>query len=122
MANFDKSLYQAPAGLDELAKAEDGIEIEIVDPEAVNIHMDGLDISIEPADEDFGLNLAEEMDEGEMSSIAGDLDGDISNDKGSRKDWEKAYTEVLKLLGLHFVILSIGLKHQYAHTTCNVRL
>jgi len=102
MANFDKSLYQAPAGLDELAKAEDGIEIEIVDPEAVNIHMDGLDISIEPADEDFGLNLAEEMDEGEMSSLAGDLDGDISNDKGSRKDWEKAYTEGLKLLGLQF--------------------
>jgi len=102
MANFDKSLYQAPAGLDELAKAEEGIEIEIVDPEAVNIHMDGLDISIEPEGEDFGLNLAEEMDEGEMSSVAGDLDGDISNDKGSRKDWEKAYTEGLKLLGLQY--------------------
>lgn len=102
MANFDKSLYQAPAGLDELAKAEDGIEIEIVDPEAVNIHMDGLDISIEPKEEDFGLNLAEKMDEGELSSLAGDLDGDISNDKGSRKDWEKAYTEGLKLLGLQF--------------------
>lgn len=102
MANFDKSLYQAPAGLDELAKTEDGIEIEIVDPEAVNIHMDGLDISIEPGDENFGLNLAEEMEEGEMSSLAGDLDGDISNDKGSRKDWEKAYTEGLKLLGLQF--------------------
>lgn len=102
MANFDKSLYQAPAGLGELAKAEDGIEIEIVDPEEVNIHMDGLDISIEPGDEDFGLNLAEEMDEGELSSLAGDLDGDISNDKGSRKDWEKAYTEGLKLLGLQF--------------------
>jgi len=102
MANFDKSLYQAPAGLDELAKAEDGIEIEIVDPEAVNIHMDGLDISLEQVDADFGLNLAEEMDEGELSSLAGDLDGDISNDKGSRKDWEKAYTEGLKLLGLQF--------------------
>jgi hypothetical protein len=102
MANFDKSLYQAPAGLDELAKAEDGIEIEIVDPEAVNIHMDGLDISMEQVDEDFGLNLAEEMDEGEMASLAGDLDGDISNDKGSRKDWEKAYVEGLKLLGLQF--------------------
>jgi hypothetical protein len=102
MANFDKSLYQAPAGLDELAKAEEAIEIEIVDPEAVNIHADGLDISIEAGDEDFGLNLAEEMDEGEMSSLAGDLDGDISNDKGSRKDWEKAYTEGLKLLGLQY--------------------
>ena len=32
MANIDKSLYQAPAGLDELAQAEDAIEIEIVDP------------------------------------------------------------------------------------------
>jgi len=30
------------------------------------------------------------------------LDEDISNDKGSRKDWEKAYTEGLKLLGLQF--------------------
>mgnify|MGYP003659539810 CR=1 FL=1 len=64
--------------------------------------MDGLDISIEQEDTDFGLNLAEEMEEGEMSSLAGDLDGDISNDKGSRKDWEKAYVEGLKLLGLQF--------------------
>ena len=102
MANFDKSLYQAPAGLEELAQAEEGIEIEIIDPEAVNIHMDGLDISLEQIDTDFGLNLAEEMDDGEMSSLAGDLDGDISNDKGSRKDWEKAYVEGLKLLGLQF--------------------
>lgn len=102
MANFDKSLYQAPAGLEELAQAEEGIEIEIVDPEAVNIHMDGLDISLEQIDTDFGLNLAEEMDDGEMASLAGDLDGDISNDKGSRKDWEKAYVEGLKLLGLQF--------------------
>jgi hypothetical protein len=102
MANFDKSLYQAPAGLEELAMAEDAIEIEIVDPEEVNIRMGGIDISIEKSEEDFGLNLAEEMDEGEMSSLAGELDGDISNDKGSRKDWEKAYTEGLKLLGLQF--------------------
>ena len=103
MANVDKSLYQAPAGLEDLAQAEDGIEIEIVDPEAVNIHMDGLDISIaEGGDEDFGMNLAEVMDEGDMSLIAGDLEGDINNDKSSRKDWEKAYTDGLKLLGLGF--------------------
>jgi hypothetical protein len=102
MANFDKSLYQAPAGLEELSMAEEPIEIEIVDPESVNIHMDGIDISIEKGDDEFNLNLAEEMDDGDMSSIAGDLDDDISNDKSSRKDWEKAYTEGLKLLGLQF--------------------
>jgi hypothetical protein len=103
MANIDKSLYQAPAGLDELAQAEDAIEIEIVDPEEVNIRMGELEISIaEAEDEDFGMNLAEVMDEGDMSLIAGDLEGDISNDKSSRKDWEKAYTDGLKLLGLGF--------------------
>jgi hypothetical protein len=103
MANIDKSLYQAPAGLDELAQAEDAIEIEIVDPEEVNIRMGELEISIaEAEDEDFGMNLAEVMDEGDLSLIAGDLEGDISNDKSSRKDWEKAYTDGLKLLGLGF--------------------
>ena len=58
MANFDKSLYQAPAGLEELSMAEEPIEIEIVDPESVNIHMDGIDISIEEGDDEFNLNLA----------------------------------------------------------------
>ena len=103
MANIDKSLYQAPAGLEELAQAEDAIEIEIVDPEEVNIRMGELEISIaEMENEDFGMNLAEVMDEGDLSLIAGDLEGDISNDKSSRKDWEKAYTDGLKLLGLGF--------------------
>jgi hypothetical protein len=38
--------------------AEEPIEIEIVDPESVNIHMDGIDISIEEGDDEFNLNLA----------------------------------------------------------------
>ena len=32
--------------------------------------------------------------------MASELSGDIDNDKNSRKDWEKSYTEGLKLLGL----------------------
>jgi hypothetical protein len=104
MANFDKSLYQAPLGIDAMGESEEPIEIEIVDPEEVNIHADGLDISIGKGDEtdDFGANLAEEMDESAISSMAGDLVADIDNDKASRKDWEKAYTEGLKLLGLQY--------------------
>jgi hypothetical protein len=100
--NIDKGLYQAPAGLEELANAESAIEIEIIDPEEVNIKMGDLEISIAEAEEDFGENLAESMDEATMSSLAADLEEDISNDKSSRKDWEKAYTEGLKLLGLGF--------------------
>ena len=102
--NIDKALYQQPQGIDDLAQDEEAIEIEIIDPEAVNISVGDLEISMMPGegDDDFNVNLAEDMDEGAMSSLAGDLAGDVEQDKGSRKDWEKAYTEGLKLLGLQY--------------------
>lgn len=101
---IDKSLYQAPAGLDALAQEEEPIEIEIIDPEEVNIHAGELDLSIKPGEDEEGFddNLAEYMDEGAMQSLAGDLVAAIDQDKASRKDWEKAYTEGLKLLGLQY--------------------
>ena len=102
--NVDKALYQQPTGIDALAQDEEPLEIEIVDPEEVNIGMDGLEISIQPGEaegeEGFDDNLAEYMNDGDMQSMAGDLDSDISNDKSSRKEWEKAYVDGLKLLGL----------------------
>ena len=106
---IDKSLYQAPQGLEAL---EDGmaegpeIEIEIEDPESVTIGVDGVPIlTIEEADEDaedFNANLAEEMDGGALESLAGDLAGDIDNDLSSRKDWETMYKDGITLLGLKF--------------------
>jgi hypothetical protein len=102
--NIDKALYQQPVGIDALGAEESPLEIEIVDPEEVNIGIDGMQISLLPGEEtdgeDFGANLAEDMDEGALNSMAGDLASDIDNDKASRKDWEKAYVEGLKLLGL----------------------
>jgi hypothetical protein len=100
--NIDKALYQNPVGIDDAALNEEAIEIEIIDPEQVNIHADGLDISITPTEPEFDMNLAEDMDEGALQTLAGDLDGDIENDKNSRKDWEKAYVEGIKLLGLQY--------------------
>ena len=104
--NIDKALNQAPQGIEDLAdqSGAEPIEIEIIDPEAVNIHAGDLDISINPGeDEDeFNANLAEEMDESALASMAGDLVGDIDQDKASRKEWEKSYTEGLKLLGLQY--------------------
>ena len=99
--NIDKALYQQPAGIDALAQDEEAIEIEIVDPEEVNIAIGDLEISIGEGDDDtFSDNLADEVTEGALQSMASELCSDIDNDKASRKDWEKAYTEGLKLLGL----------------------
>jgi hypothetical protein len=99
--NIDKALYQQPAGIDALAQDEEAIEIEIVDPEEVNIRAGDLEISIGEGDDDtFSDNLADEVADSALQSMASELCSDIDNDKASRKDWEKAYTEGLKLLGL----------------------
>jgi hypothetical protein len=103
--NVDKALYQQPMGIDALAQDEEPIEIDIVDPEEVTIGIGGMQISLKPGDdgdEGFSDNLAEYMADGVLSKIAGDLSSDIDNDSVSRKDWEKAYTEGLKLLGLQY--------------------
>jgi len=98
----DKSLYQAPQGLEALADQPD-IEIEIEDPEAVHISAGDMEIDIEKdGEDDFNQNLAEVMDPSELQSLAGDLSEDIQNDIDSRKDWEKMYKEGITLLGLKF--------------------
>jgi hypothetical protein len=101
--NIDKALYQQPVGIDAAAANEEPIEIEIIDPEAVNISMDGLEINIEKAEpgiDDFDANLAEYLPESSIQLMVSDLDSDIDNDRNSRKEWEKAYVTGLKLLGL----------------------
>jgi hypothetical protein len=102
--NIDKALYQAPVSIEELAQDEEPIEIEIIDPEQVNIHAGGLDLSIIPGeDEDsFAANIAEDLSEGELATLASDLSEDIKNDLGSRTEWEKSYVQGLKLLGLQY--------------------
>jgi len=77
----DKSLYEAPLGLEALAPQEP-IEIEIVDPEEVRIGVDGMMIELgkeEPRAEDFDANLAEYMSENELGSLAGELIGNYDD-------------------------------------------
>ena len=104
-----KALNQAPLGMmmgTEMEKPEmmePDIEIEIEDPERVSIEMGGLEIEIEPGaegDDEFSANLVEEMDQGELSQLAGDLIGDYEADVSSRKDWMQTYVDGLELLGM----------------------
>jgi len=97
---IEKALYEAPQGLP--AIDEQPVEIEIHDPEAVDIHTADADIHIEKerVDEDFGKNLAEDIGEGVLAQIAGDLAGDFDADVDSRKDWVQTYVDGLELLGL----------------------
>jgi hypothetical protein len=101
---IDKALGQAPLGLDlEEMMDEPALEIEIEDPEAVRIGIDGqpiLEIEKEEIEDDFNANLAEEMDEDELTELCGDLLGEFEEDLSSRKDWIQTYVDGLELLGM----------------------
>jgi len=100
---IDKGLYAAPQGIDQQMMEEPDLEITIEDPESVEIGIDGLQISMEKekdSDEDFDANLAEFMDEDELSLIASELTDAFEDDISSRKDWIQTYVDGLDLLGM----------------------
>jgi len=100
---IDKALYQAPEGIDALAAKEQPLEIEVVNPDEMTIGMDGLEITLTPDDEktdDFYANLAEEIDDRALSSMASELLEGFEGDIASRKDWIQTYVDGLELLGL----------------------
>ena len=103
--SIEKSLNPAPEGIEDMIEelGEPDIEIEIEDPESVNIKMDGLEIELEPekeSPEDFNANLAEYVSAEELAMLASDLIGDYDEDVASRKDWIQTYVDGLELLGM----------------------
>ncbi len=106
----EKGLYQAPLGIEEEVEdmmGEPDLEIEVEDPEAVRVSVDGEPIlEIEEGEEeagpDFYANLAEEMEDDQLDSLGFELLDDIKRDRDSRKDWENTYKEGLTLLGLKY--------------------
>lgn len=101
---IDKALNAAPTGLtamqpsldiDELYAEPNGPDIEI------EIELDGEGEGEEDeAPPGFDDNLAEDMDDGQLTELAGDLLGEFDEDISSRKDWIQTYVDGLELLGM----------------------
>jgi hypothetical protein len=102
-SGIDKALYGAPMGMG--AEAAAPIEIEIENPDEVDIRMGGIEIQLKPEPEtadDFNANLADFMDDSELASLGSELVDDFSKDVADRKDWIQTYVDGLKLLGLKY--------------------
>ena len=101
--SIEKSLNEIEPGLDEL-----GIEIEVLEaPEALVTDTDdgGVLIDFAPGEEDapgedFGENIAELMEDEELSRLSSELMSLYHSDRNSRKDWEESYIKGLNQLGL----------------------
>jgi hypothetical protein len=107
--SMTSSLTPAPKGLEALSglTPDDtpAVEIMIEDPEGVQIGIDGMTIDLMPEPEtaeDFGANLAEFMDDGELGALASDLLGEYDSDIASRKEWADMYVKGLEVLGMKY--------------------
>lgn len=105
----DKALNQAPLGLDATmatgvmpgVNMVEELEIEIEPEEGDEEGLVTLEIDEEDSeDDDFSSNLAEELDESQLTQLAGDLISDFDEDVASRKDWIQTYVDGLELLGM----------------------
>ena len=76
---------------------EEPIEIEIGDPEGLEEFAVDIEMEKEPG---FNANLADYVDDADLTQIAAELIADFDNDKMARKDWERTYIDGLDLLGL----------------------
>ena len=100
---MDKSVSQAPQGIEELAQAQPDLSIEIENPDSVTLDDGSMEITVQPGkeqDDEFNANLAEDLDEKILTQLSGDLLGEYDADINSRKDWLTTYVDGLELLGL----------------------
>tara|TARA_R110000822_G_scaffold1539_3_gene7099 strand:+ start:814 stop:3273 length:2460 start_codon:yes stop_codon:yes gene_type:complete len=106
---IEKGLYAAPQGLeadfDEFDE-EVELEIEVVNPESVTLDDGSMEITLVPDDDDdmseFGANLAELMDEGELNTLSGELVGLVQTDIEGRKEWADTFVKGLDVLGFKY--------------------
>ncbi len=108
---IEKGLYATPEGLEDgLEGVEEmdvsELEIEIVDPESVTLADGGMEITIIPGDEldftEFGMNLAEVLDESHLHELSSDLVGQVETDIEGRKDWADTFVKGLDVLGFKY--------------------
>ncbi|CAB5224155.1 hypothetical protein UFOVP393_36 [uncultured Caudovirales phage] len=99
---IDKSLYEAPEGLQSLSSGSDqAIEVDLEVDGDVDIDLGDVEVIIDGSiEDDFDQNLVEQIDEKELAIIVGDLLADYDDDLASRKEWMQTYVDGLQLLGL----------------------
>ena len=104
-SSIDKGPYQAPQGIS--AAVGPDIEIEVEDPEEMNLKMGDVEIELAPGKnkdmlDEFDDNLVEHIDQRVADSLGKELVEEFDKDTMDRKDWIKTYVDGLKLLGLKY--------------------
>ena len=102
MAEIDKTLNEAPQGVEEeivteTVSEDTPLEIEVEGDEPVSLGPVPTDTG-----DGFADNLAEVIPEESLAKISNELRSQFSVDQTSRKDWEQSYIKGLDLLGFKY--------------------
>ena len=102
------------AQVEEITEQPDGLPPEVM--------VEGEEPMEERPQDDFNANLAINMDERTLKSMANELIDDYKKDKISRKDWEDAYIKGLDLLGTKYLNVTRPFKGaSMLHTQCYLK-
>ena len=99
---IEKGMYQAPQGIN--GEDVSALEVEIVNPDMVTLDDGSMEVTIIPEPEGvmtgaFDENIAEVLEEEQLSGISNELLGLIDSDVESRKDWADTFVKGLDVLG-----------------------
>jgi len=101
MADIDKTLNEAPQGVEEEITTE-----EVTTPMEIEVEGEEDVVNLGPSPEDdgqgFADNLANNIPEELLAKISNELRSQFSVDQTSRKDWEQSYIKGLDLLGFKY--------------------
>ncbi len=113
---IEKGLYSAPQGLEafeddmdgveEVEIPEDALEVDIIDPESVTLSDGSMEITLIPGNEtdfsEFGMNLAEVLDESHLNELSDELVGQVQTDIEGRRDWAETFVKGLDVIGFKY--------------------
>jgi hypothetical protein len=104
---IEKGLYQTPEGLAVGEEAQ--MEIEIVNPDMVTMDDGSVEVTLVPetgmeeaAGAPFDANLAEYLEDGQLTEIASELIDYVETDTSSRKEWADTFVKGLDVLGFKY--------------------
>ena len=112
---IERGLYSMPEGMEgtlgNLGEVgiEDVLEIEVEAPEITMLEDGGVEIMLvaDSVDDDienapFDANLAEYMDDGQLTELSSELVAEVEADTQSRREWADTYVRGMQVLGFNY--------------------